>query len=419
MKESDQSQVSDQESSSMNSVQDPDNSSDSSHMSPEVQDNQETPGQIDSTTEQPEQEISPFASRTMPRQATTTVAMYRLYNPNNYEHFYTADVNEAKTLLTIGWGEYEGIGWFVPNTGQAVYRLYQPNLKDHHYTTSENERNVLVAQHGWQYEGIAWYSDASKSIPVYRAFHPSLTSGSHNYTRDRYEQSVLTTQRGWIDEGIGWYGSNIVPQSNQDDFLRDISNGLMGIKNVRFDLVSSVSRKNWLDQTIRSSVPLAKKGNVFPSVMVAQAILESDWGESGLTIRANNLFGLTKGTWTGAVYNVPTAEMARKDGNYSGYRTQAEAQRGVAPYKMSLKEGDYYWVIGSFRKYGSQQQSLVNYIEVMSQRGYDDARRPIAKSYKDAAIALGDDKFLSWVTDLKYTKNIISVIEYYNLKSLD
>lgn len=90
------------------------------------------------------------------------------------------------------------------------------------------KRNVLVAQHGWQYEGIAWYSDVSKSIPVYRAFHPSLTSGSHNYTRDRYEQSVLTTQRGWIDEGIGWYGSNIVPQSNQDDFLRDISNGSYG-----------------------------------------------------------------------------------------------------------------------------------------------------------------------------------------------
>ncbi len=85
------------------------------------------------------------------------IAVYRLYNPNNLEHFYTASLNERGTLVRIGWGVNEGIGWYAPASGAPVYRLYNKTLKDHHYTTSENERDVLVSKHGWKYEGIAWY----------------------------------------------------------------------------------------------------------------------------------------------------------------------------------------------------------------------------------------------------------------------
>ena len=35
--------------------------------------------------------------------------MYRLYNPNNKEHFYTASLHEKDTLVDIGWGFYEGL----------------------------------------------------------------------------------------------------------------------------------------------------------------------------------------------------------------------------------------------------------------------------------------------------------------------
>lgn len=138
-------------------------------------------------------------------------AIYRLYNPNNYEHYYTPNFSEVNALVQQGWGEYEGISWYAPKTGQPVYRLYQPGFKDHHYTMSTNERDTLVAKHGWQYEGIAWYSDNDKKAPVYRAYNAGLQSGSHNYTGDAYEQRVLTTQRGWKDEGIAWYALKIVP----------------------------------------------------------------------------------------------------------------------------------------------------------------------------------------------------------------
>lgn len=129
--------------------------------------------------------------------------MYRLYNPNNLEHFYTSSEHEKNTLVKIGWGHYEGIAWTAPSEGKPVFRLYNPILKDHHYTTNAHEVEVLVSKHHWIKEGIAWYSGGEKEI--YRLFHPGLTSGSHHYTNDLNEVTILQT-RGWIDEGIAWYG---------------------------------------------------------------------------------------------------------------------------------------------------------------------------------------------------------------------
>ncbi|MCR5048812.1 MAG: hypothetical protein K6A37_07640 [Saccharofermentans sp.] len=39
------------------------------------------------------------------------VEMYRLYNPNSSEHFYTADEGERGYLINLGWDD-EGIGWY-------------------------------------------------------------------------------------------------------------------------------------------------------------------------------------------------------------------------------------------------------------------------------------------------------------------
>ena len=130
--------------------------------------------------------------------------MYRLYNPNNFEHFYTANLNERDTLVRIGWGHYEGIAWYAPLSGTPVYRLYHKDFRDHHYTLDKNECDTLVAKHGWINEGIAWYSGGTK--PLYRLYNPRLTSGSHHYTTDANERDVLVAQHGWIYEGIAWYG---------------------------------------------------------------------------------------------------------------------------------------------------------------------------------------------------------------------
>lgn len=137
-----------------------------------------------------------------------TTPMYRLYNPNSGEHFYTGSVEEKDNLVSVGWN-YEGIAWNAPiKGGSPVYRLYNPNSGDHHYTMSILEREMLVG-FGWKYEGVCWNSvnplDPS-AVPLFRLYNPNADCGSHHYTTSAEERDNLVAV-GWILEGIGWFGA--------------------------------------------------------------------------------------------------------------------------------------------------------------------------------------------------------------------
>ena len=130
------------------------------------------------------------------------VMMFRLYNPNSGEHFYTKSLKEGNSLIDAGWRN-EGFGWIAPMTGKPVYRLYNENAGDHHYTLSMRERDSLIAV-GWKDEGIGWYS-AESGMPLYRLYNPNAVSGSHHYTTSSHERDNLV-KNGWRYEGIAWYG---------------------------------------------------------------------------------------------------------------------------------------------------------------------------------------------------------------------
>ena len=143
-----------------------------------------------------------------PALAEATNTMYRLYNPNSGEHFYTASAKERDSVVAAGWND-EGVGWVAPaKSNTPVYRLYSGT--DHHYTMSKEERDHLV-EVGWKDEGVGWYSDDAKRVPLYRQFNPYVdpsaprnNSGSHNYTTSKAENDHLVSV-GWRAEGIGWY----------------------------------------------------------------------------------------------------------------------------------------------------------------------------------------------------------------------
>lgn len=136
-----------------------------------------------------------------------TVPMFRLYNPNTGEHFYTGSEEERDNLSALGWN-YEGISWNAPvYEGDPVYRLCNPNTGDHHYTMSWKEVNDLRGE-GWQYEGVAWNSAAAieANIPQFRLYNPNAECGIHHYTSSEEERDNLVAL-GWIYEGLAWYGT--------------------------------------------------------------------------------------------------------------------------------------------------------------------------------------------------------------------
>lgn len=126
---------------------------------------------------------------------------------------------------------------------------------------------------------------------------------------------------------------------------------------------------------------------VLPSITIAQAILESNWGKSGLTQKANNLFGM-KGTYKGASEVMRTAEQD--------------------------KSGKVYYVQAHFRKYPGWAESVSDHGRLLTTPRY--ARVRGAKDYKEAAQALRD---CGYATDIKYPQKLTTLIQKHKLYEWD
>ena len=131
------------------------------------------------------------------------VDMFRMYDPNSGEHFYTGSEVEKNNLIAAGW-KYEGVGFTFPlTTGDPVHRLYDPATGEHLYTMDVAEMSMLLAQ-GWNYEGIAFNSGFENEVPQYRLHNPNATRGAYHFTASEVEKNNLIAA-GWEYQGIGWY----------------------------------------------------------------------------------------------------------------------------------------------------------------------------------------------------------------------
>ncbi|MGM0239511.1 Ig-like domain-containing protein [Enterococcus sp. AZ103] len=129
--------------------------------------------------------------------------LYRLYNPNTGEHFYTLSTKEKNHLISIGWHD-EKNAWMTPTSGKEVWRLYNPNSGEHFYTANKDEYNQL-GNIGWRQEGIAFYSAESNGQPIYRVYNKNQTAFNHHYTSNVEERDHLL-RLDWQNEGVAFYG---------------------------------------------------------------------------------------------------------------------------------------------------------------------------------------------------------------------
>ena len=156
-----------------------------------------------------------------------------------------------------------------------------------------------------------------------------------------------------------------------------------------------VGDQEFIDYIGNSARKLASNNDLYASVMIAQAMIESGWGTSGLASAPNyNLFGI-KGEYNGASVNMGTQE---DDGT-----------------------GSLYSINSSFRKYPSYKESLEDYVSLLrggttgNSQLYAGAWKSNTNSYKDAT------KFLTgrYATDTTYASKLNSMIEKYNLTQFD
>ncbi|EGP5399372.1 MAG: glycoside hydrolase family 73 protein [Enterococcus faecium] len=158
---------------------------------------------------------------------------------------------------------------------------------------------------------------------------------------------------------------------------------------------SANSQQAFIDSIASTAQSLASANDLYASVMIAQAIVESGWGNSALASAPNyNLFGI-KGSYNGQSVTMPTSEYVN---------------------------GQWITVNAAFRKYPSYKESLQDNVTVLKttsfQPGvyyYSGAWKSNTNSYKDATAWLTG----RYATAPNYGATLNNVIETYNLTQYD
>ncbi len=140
---------------------------------------------------------------------------------------------------------------------------------------------------------------------------------------------------------------------------------------------------------------IAHENNLYASIMIAQAILESSSGNSGLATAPNyNLFGI-KGEYRGSSVTMTTQE---DDGT-----------------------GKLYTIASSFRKYPFYKESLEDYAELLRKGLSGDSNfyrgvwKTESQTYQEATKSLTG----KYATDTQYDEKLNKLIEVYSLVEYD
>lgn len=143
------------------------------------------------------------------------------------------------------------------------------------------------------------------------------------------------------------------------------------------------------------AIELSQKYGLYASVMIAQAIHESGWGQSGLSLPPHhNLFGI-KGDYNGKSVTMRTWE---DDG-----------------------KGNPYYINAAFRSYPTYKESMEDNAKLLKNgvnwnpRIYAGTWKANTTSYKDATKALTG----TYATDTRYADKLNAIIDTYNLTQYD
>lgn len=153
--------------------------------------------------------------------------------------------------------------------------------------------------------------------------------------------------------------------------------------------------QRFLNKIIPAAQQATEGKDVYTSVMIAQAALESAWGTSALASEPNhNLFGV-KGNYNGQSVNMYTLEDAGAK--------------------------NYYGIHDNFRKYPSYKESMDDYVDkiVNGIKGapmfYSGAWKSRTNSYQDATRYLTG----RYATDTAYYAKLNRIIEQFGLTKYD
>ena len=153
--------------------------------------------------------------------------------------------------------------------------------------------------------------------------------------------------------------------------------------------IADLSNEEFVDFIASAARIDYDRSGILPSVTVAQAILESGWGNSSI---GNNVFGIKCGTdWTGKRINCATSEQAAN--------------------------GSYYGIRADFRDYDSVLEGVGDHNDLLNGDRYITVKN--ACNNNDPYEACRQLQNCGYATSQSYASKLISLIKDYNLTQYD
>ena len=168
-----------------------------------------------------------------------------------------------------------------------------------------------------------------------------------------------------------------ITETNNDAYLDDMTKVTKPAESVQ----------DFINRIVDDAIVSQRENRILASVTIAQAILESSNGTSGLAIVGNNLFGI-KGAFNGQSVYFPTMEQ------YSG---------------------EWFSVTAAFRKYDSWGESLRDHAALLSQN----PRYASVVGQGDYALATMGLQESGYATDPDYATKLNQIIATYGLDKFD
>ncbi len=208
-----------------------------------------------------------------------------------------------------------------------------------------------------------------------------------------YEETEAETETADLEEET--LETVIIERSDEDGHVQDATRYLP----IGSSLAQARMQRQAPETFIATIGPLAQsvaaQEDLYASVMIAQAILESGWGSSALSQAPyHNLFGIK--------------------GNYQGQSVQMQTQE--------FFNGQWVTIYDHFRAYPSYTESLMDNARVLKTTSfspgvyfYSGAWRSNTTSYRDATAWLTG----RYATDPGYAGKLNSLIETYQLTRFD
>lgn len=214
-------------------------------------------------------------------------------------------------------------------------------------------------------QGQSKTAESSSTASSVESFSSSKVESSNSQTSVKSEKQNLAVQTGTSEQDL------------QKQWAAEISSYPENVQSF-LNTIGPVAQQ------------VAQENGIYASVMIAQAALESGWGNSALSTQGHNLFGV-KWNGTGNYITMPTQE-------YYG--------------------GQWHTINAKFQSYNSYYDSLTSYAQLIK-NNFPNSTRANAATPQIAAANLKNGVYGSYATDPNYANSLDWMISDYGLTRYD